>query len=221
GAFKLAMFGESKQPLFDNKTNYEICLKQAYYSEPTQCAGATVTQTLLHDAGHQAKLLEMEMRVLAFGSATLNNCYKFMERFMRTHGRPSFPIPDLRFIQAGLAISEDGKQVFLVEESIRSSLNGEFRKFINNRNVIPTTFTDLDDAMRGRFLAFTQHLQYWLTLKLFFISDYQGTSQLLTDPQVLSSSELGAIFAEGNVSSGYHSLERDHVCNEYCKFFQL
>ncbi|KAJ7695732.1 hypothetical protein B0H17DRAFT_930365 [Mycena rosella] len=144
-----------------------------------------------------------------------------MARYIRTHGQPSFDIPQMRFVQAGLGLSEDGTKVFLIEESIRPTLHGPFRKFMNNRNGIPIALPDPDDAVLGRFLAFTQHLQYWMTLKLFFISDYQGGKGLLTDPQVLSSSELGNIFAEGNVSSGYQSFERDHVCNEFCKFFDL
>ncbi|KAJ7699616.1 hypothetical protein B0H17DRAFT_1049036 [Mycena rosella] len=187
------MFGESVTPLFNDRTNYEICVKQAFYTEPTQSAGVQLMQTVIHDTPFQAKLLVMEMRLLAFGTAALNGCYKWMARYIRIHGQPSFDIPQMRFVQAGLGLSEDGTKVFLIEESI----------------------------LLGRFLAFTQHLQYWMTLKLFFISDYQGGKGLLTDPQVLSSSELGNIFAEGNVSSGYQSFERDHVCNEFCKFFDL
>ncbi|KAJ6537556.1 hypothetical protein DFH09DRAFT_1369095 [Mycena vulgaris] len=221
GAFKQAMFGESVTPLFDDKTNFEIFIKQAIYTQPRKSGGLTFKQTFVHDAPMQAKLLEMEMCLLSFGSGVLSGCHAWMTNFIKIHGKPDFEIPLMRFVQGGLAISEDGSKIFLIEEAIRVIEHGPFHKFMHNRNVKPIPLKDADDATRGRFLAFTQHLQYWMTLKLFFLSNYQGGKGLLTDPQVLSTSELGAIFAEGNISSGFASLEQDHICNEFCTFFQL
>jgi len=48
-----------------------------------------------------------------------------------------------------------------------------------------------------------------------------GGGYLLTDPQILTDSKLGLIFAEGNLQSGFSGFEKDHKCNKFCEFFQL
>jgi hypothetical protein len=32
---------------------------------------------------------------------------------------------------------------------------------------------------------------------------------------------LGIIFASGNIPAGHEVFESDHICNKFCKFFQL
>ncbi|KAJ7265656.1 hypothetical protein C8J57DRAFT_1021958, partial [Mycena rebaudengoi] len=174
GAFKQAVMGESTAPLFRDTSNYEICAKQTIYTSQQQLfTGETVRQNIPHDSAQQAKMLEMEMRCLAFTDGLLTSVYRWINSAVVTLGPPPFEIPRMRFVQAGLAMSEVGERVLLVEEAIRPAQQGKFRKFMNNRNTIPTAFTDLGDRHRARFLAFSQHVQYWLTFKLAFVSDYQ------------------------------------------------
>ncbi|KAJ7031306.1 hypothetical protein C8F04DRAFT_960560, partial [Mycena alexandri] len=86
---------------------------------------------------------------------------------------------------------------------IREEVAGKFRQYINNGATIPTAFNNVDDQERAQFLAFSQHVQYWKTMKTVFVGDYQGEQKtlfasefntwfpggntLLTDPQIMSS----------------------------------
>jgi hypothetical protein len=88
----------------------------------------------------------------------------------------------MRFVR--VAFATEGKSsersVFLVEEQIEESREGQFRKYINNRAPIPTTFvSDSENGTRASFLAFTQHWQFKRTHGLAFVSDYQGQSHLM------------------------------------------
>ncbi|KAJ7598200.1 hypothetical protein C8J56DRAFT_1038979 [Mycena floridula] len=51
------------------------------------------------------------------------------------------------------------------------------------------------------FLCFSQHVQYLKTGGLAYISDYQGASDLLTDPQIMTSLAPQADAVEVNVDA--------------------
>ncbi|KAJ7645771.1 hypothetical protein B0H17DRAFT_1148314 [Mycena rosella] len=219
GAFKMAILGESNPALFDDPSNFDVCVKQTFYATKglkiAGSSGPTPTYNIAHDAQYQpsllictkAKLLSMEVRCLGWGHVLLSMTYTFMRRFIRNNNNidPPFDIPQMRFVRAALASSQEAgerRELFLVEERITES-EGKFRKFINNRAAIPTAFKTKADMERAEFLAFTQHIQYWSTFKMVFVSDYQGGNTLLTDPQILSSPKFADagkhIFADGNV----------------------
>ncbi|KAJ7037547.1 hypothetical protein C8F04DRAFT_1092834 [Mycena alexandri] len=230
GSFKMASIGESNPALFKDPKNFDICVKQTFYvSKGFKIGGSTVPANIAHDARAQAKSLTMEVRCLAWGHVLLYMVYTFIRRFIREHGEPPFPIPQMRFVEACLASQQEvaGAQqdLFLIEERIHPDVEGKFRKYINNGAAIPTAFRNAEDQERAQFLAFTQHVQYWKTTKTVFVGDYQGGNTLLTDPQIMSSPEFMAaghhLFADGNVATGFESFEIDHVCNKFCQFFQL
>ena len=66
-----------------------------------------------------------------------------------------------------------------MKEYIEPSRKGSFIKYINNGAASPLGNTNITAAHRRRaeFLCFTQHVQYALTGKLAFVSDYQGMSR--------------------------------------------
>ncbi|KAF9229955.1 hypothetical protein BU15DRAFT_84261 [Melanogaster broomeanus] len=69
--------------------------------------------------------------------------------------------------------------------------------------------------------TFTQHVQYSKTCGLVYISDYQGSTTLLTDPQILTHPDVGQetdLFSEGNIEIGVKKFEEEHRCNRYCKW---
>ncbi|KAJ7107131.1 hypothetical protein C8R44DRAFT_530778, partial [Mycena epipterygia] len=176
----------------------------------------------------KAKLLIMEVRCLGWAHVLLLMVYDFIRRFIRESGvSPPFDIPQMRFVKAALACSQAGpeqrdRDLFLLEECINTDREGKFRKYINNRAAVPTIFKNEADNTRAEFLSFTQHCQYFRTFKMIFVSDYQGGSTLLTDPQIITFADAGKnLFADGNVGSGFASFEFDHVCNKFCRFFKL
>ncbi|KDR65144.1 hypothetical protein GALMADRAFT_1330174 [Galerina marginata CBS 339.88] len=236
GAFKMAYFGKSSQPLFSGDLN--ICAKQSFYTKTktvTRRDGSSVKirQDIPYDGIKQAQDLIMEVTCLNWAHALLEMVYAFVKRWMdkRPAGKyTEIKIPEMRFVKAGLAIeqvNEGERRCFLLEEKIPES-EGSFRKYLNNTSAVPCRFVAEDDNDRAEFLAFAQHVQYFKTKKRAYVADFQGGDTLLTDPQILTTSglnhkfrELGYIFSEGNVPETFKSFETDHVCNHFCRTFGL
>ncbi|KAF8642047.1 hypothetical protein AX14_009797 [Amanita brunnescens Koide BX004] len=151
-------------------------------------------------------MLKTELKTLAWASALLDNVYAFIKK---KKPNAQFNIPQFRFVRA--ALGEERKkdqgpkrQAFLIGEYIDETSKGEFTKYINNGIAKPLgTTVRVSDTYRRRteFLCFTQHVQYVISGKTAYISDYQGGWSLLTDPQVMTLSKYGKIFGDGNVPS--------------------
>ena len=120
----------------------------------------------------------MEISCLVWARVLLDLVYKFIDKGIALHGEPPFHIPQMRFVDAALAVehnmaeSTDGR-VFLLEEVIGEN-EGRFRKYVNNVSAVPVPFGNGDDEERALFLTFAQHVQYFKTKKLAFVSDFQG-----------------------------------------------
>ncbi|KAF8258593.1 hypothetical protein EI94DRAFT_1707853, partial [Lactarius quietus] len=101
-------------------------------------------------------------------------------------------------------VAPEKKDVYLVEELIRSE-DGPWRKYINNNSSYPRHFGDPKNRHRADFLAFCQHVQYWRTGCQAFTSDFQGCK----------------LFSKGNVQETHREFEKEHQCNNFCKFFEV
>jgi hypothetical protein len=92
-------------------------------------------------------------------------------------GRPvPFTVPQMRFVNTALAITDDdAKMCYMLEEVIPNE-DGTFRKYINNNKSSPIVFKgqDQDRNEIALFLSFAQHVQYVRTQKMAFVSDFQG-----------------------------------------------
>ena len=98
-------------------------------------------------------------------------------------------IPQLRFVRGGVASVQGGYHSFqveagkvfyqpnatyLIEEVIPSAL-GHFTKYVHNMDATPQLPSFGGPAYEiAEFLCFVQHLQYWKTDALVYISDFQG-----------------------------------------------
>ena len=100
--------------------------------------------------------------------------YDFIASFTQEHGFPSFAIPTMRFVKSGLAIAEDTRDTYLLEEVIDNAKDGKFVKYIGNGSVEPFDFLEGDNIHRGNFLSFCQHVQYVKTKQFTFVGDFQG-----------------------------------------------
>ncbi|KAG1828238.1 hypothetical protein EV424DRAFT_1318562 [Suillus variegatus] len=175
-----------------------------------------------------------EANVLYWAKALLGLVYDFIEHAVASTSESlPFNIPHVRIVEAGLAISffpggakpsvKTGTThvVFLLEEVIDcGDEDRDFTKFIHNMD--PNPLLDPEDYGYdfALFLAFTQHVQYVKTGGLAFISDYQGNTELLMDPQIMtdpSVSDGDDIFGEGNISEVVSEFEKGHICNNFCK----
>ncbi|KAH7906200.1 hypothetical protein BJ138DRAFT_1117788 [Hygrophoropsis aurantiaca] len=235
GAFKVAFLGSATPKVFSSR---QLCAKQTFYTIPTPTSsGSSGTGTsnlkpsepiiMIDDSPTQVKNLTTDGNAHIWASALLGVGYGFMERQTKLLGlgEPPFEVPQFRFVEVALAI-EQGKsrqaaKVFLLEEEIRVEDEGPFQKYINNDSAKPLCFFRKEDRNRADFLAFMQHAQYFVTKKRVFVSDFQGGRTLLTDPQLVTKRELGAIFASGNIPEAHEEFERDHQCNKFCVFFRI
>jgi hypothetical protein len=84
----------------------------------------------------------------------------------------------MRYVHAGLAVSqsEDKATTFLLDEYIKSDAEhgGWFVKYLNNNSAKPQSFANKDQMICAQFLSFAQHVQFWKTDGLVFISNFQG-----------------------------------------------
>jgi hypothetical protein len=192
GGFKLAYFGTSNPPLFGPSP--AICAKQSFYTKNVERRDGgssirTVRQDIPYDSIKQAQDLIMEITCLNWAQALLAMVYAFIDERSDLEAQGSgkskaIEIPNMRFVQAGLAIEQvqqgaEGAEArcFLLEELI-SEKGGLFRKYLNNTSAKPCTFQNADDIQRAEFLAFAQHVQYFKTKKRAYVADFQGRSIL-------------------------------------------
>ncbi|KAK7016701.1 hypothetical protein R3P38DRAFT_2785870 [Favolaschia claudopus] len=233
GGFKLASFGRASKPLFARDLRTDICAKRTFYTEQDE---GGIVHHIPNPSSWQAVDLAVEVRCLAWSAALLEDVYEGVDNlgisFIATRNAADtqlpVEIPRMHFVQAVFATEgktgEPGRprSVFLVEELIDERVQGQFRKYINNRTPVPTNFIPrTENHNRALFLAFTQHWQFKRTHGLAFVSDYQGGNTLLTDPQVMSDESLGDIFGSGNIPSGCSSFKTTHSCNIFCEYFKI
>ncbi|KAI6098337.1 hypothetical protein EDD16DRAFT_1663647 [Pisolithus croceorrhizus] len=208
-----------------------IVLKRPYF-----VGESTTNRVYKHYVlAQELPILFREANVLYWAKSLLKMTYEFIDHAIRHATDLSMldwitDIPRLRFVEAGLALvyastskgastSSTGSVsgAYLLEEKI----DAKFTKFIHNVQYSSCLKPDNEGFHIAQFLVFTQHVQYIKTDGLAYISDYQGSTTLLTDPQILTHPSVGRgtdIFSEGNVEIGVERFEQEHVCNRYCSW---
>ncbi|KAI6158240.1 hypothetical protein BKA82DRAFT_32801 [Pisolithus tinctorius] len=192
GAFKTAqcarinIFGSAANSL-GSTPNAEIVLKRPY---DVAQGGPPYTRLTLHE---ESIKLVREANILYWSKALLNMTYNYIHHCVsKSTDPPPFEIPILwpHAPKPGSASA-----MYLAEELIRfddgpDGISGsglkKFMKFIHNSN--PNPFPEPSEYRyeTAEFLAFTQHVQYSNTNGQVYISDYQGSMMLLSDPQILT-----------------------------------
>ena len=209
GSFKVATKGFCTPSLFGGKPT--VSAKQAYLAADRHGKAWTLDnppeKPEILGFGQQQLKLKTELKAIAWGSALLNYVYEFIKMKKQD---TVIDIPEFRFVKAALGtegqeVLENQRQLYLLEEFIETDPYGQgaFRKYVNNANAKPLGGLNSVNRRRARFLCFTQHVQYMMTGKLAFVSDYQGKfkilvpdtdlltvgiggDSLLTDPQIMT-----------------------------------
>ena len=162
-----------------------ICAKRTYNTveRVVEVSGSLTTKivNIPHEGETQFQYLTMEVTCLVWAQALLGIVYDFIEAETKDCPNLPFKIPQFCFVKAAIAIeaSPMKKITFLLEEVIDADVEGPFRKYTNNVSAIPLAMKTKEDNERARFLAFSQHVQYWKTKKQAFVSDYQGMLSVL------------------------------------------
>jgi len=187
GVFKLAAFGTSMPGVLKvgcrgtGADSEDICAKRTYIAvdRVVEVNGSLTKKTVNvpHEAEKQFQNLTMEVSCLVWAQALLDIVYDFIKE--KSDSDLPFHVPQFRFVKAAIAIEQSSstsvkKTTFLLEEVIDSNVEGPFRKFLNNVSPEPLVMKTKEDEERAKFLAFSQHVQYWKTKKQVFVSDYQG-----------------------------------------------
>ncbi|KAI6139078.1 hypothetical protein EDD17DRAFT_1805563 [Pisolithus thermaeus] len=185
--------------------------------------------------GHLLEIYLRSANTLYWANALLTMTYDFIDGVISSADTsPPFNIPHLHFVNAGLALAHSQLtkglskpkfggtlcSVYLLEEKIEGG-SDTFIKYIHNMDCGLSLSMDMDGYDIAEFLAFTQHVQYAKSGGLVIVLDYQGSSTLLTDPQILADLLVGDgldVFSEGNVKSTVASFEKHHKCNWFCKW---
>ena len=187
GSFKLTAFGTSTTAVFGGEGVQEICAKRTYYIKErvVEVDGVLTTKiiSIPHDGEKQFQSLAMEVSCLVWAQALLDMVYDFVDEQNDDSEILPFSIPRFRFVKAALAVSiappstssaVAKKTSFLLEEVINLDAEGPFRKYLNNISPELLMMDTKEDEERAKFLAFSQHVQYWKTKQQAFVSDYQG-----------------------------------------------
>jgi len=185
----------------------------------------------------EEKKVMVEASMLRYASSLLNFAYTHINQFIADHDPPQAPftIPELRFVNGAVAFAQkeidvshgtgtpiSHRAVYLLEELLQLKNKSSFEKYIHNANATPLQEEDEPGYETAVFLCFIQHMQFVKTHFQAYVSDFQGTGELLTDPQIMTNPDLGVdLFGEGNVEKAFYKFPDQHVCNKYCQWFQL
>ncbi|KIM38532.1 hypothetical protein M413DRAFT_30077 [Hebeloma cylindrosporum] len=194
---------------------------QVVLKRPFHQAGqsAAIRRLALKDEG---RLILGEANMLGWAHSLLACAYEFINSYITKTGSCPLSIPKLRFVDAAVVFPQKdvgnlstGTQItnraaYLLEEFIP----GEFSKYIHNNSAKPLPRENEPGYKIALFLCFIQHIQYTKT--------HQRAGELLTDPQIMTNPILGEnLFGEGNVGKAFKTFPTLHVCNMYCKWFEL
>ncbi|KAH9895572.1 hypothetical protein C8Q73DRAFT_688504, partial [Cubamyces lactineus] len=131
-------------------------------------------------------------------------------------------VPDLRFVDAALALTDADQNSYLIEEDIPQPDRGiRWYKYINNNSAKPITYWSKKETERAKFLVFTQHLQF--VVRKACADAVIRIWRALERPSDRDCRRLapGTLFAAGNLPEMHSSFLEDHKCNTFCKHFGL
>ncbi|KIL58368.1 hypothetical protein M378DRAFT_86593, partial [Amanita muscaria Koide BX008] len=148
GTFKSSVEGFSSVTLFQ-QDSLQICIKQGICQNP----GSKPTR---YDTWEEARILSVEINCIGWAQALLDLVYNFVAAALPACGEPPLPVPQMRFVGAGLAVttSTEGQTTYLVEEFIDPVTEGPFTKYLNNDSPEPFRFPDPALNTRALFLSF-------------------------------------------------------------------
>ncbi|KAH8100013.1 hypothetical protein BXZ70DRAFT_907607 [Cristinia sonorae] len=228
GTFKTTWFGTLDRPIFLSSGKQEnrrrVVLKQITDTIPMTKGAPSRSKER-----DQLQDLLPELQVHAYAATLFRLFNSFVAdraAEMRGNGTLIPYHPHYQFVHAGLAFHDtlsagnSTRIPYLVEQEL---VAGQFKKYINNSRPRMLESLEGEERLDTEWLLFSQHVIWWITGKLCFITDYQGSGGLLTDAQIISDPNLGDnfLFAQGNIPNAYLSFEREHQCNSWCDLFQV
>ena len=177
----------SGSSLLGRKPNEPVVAKRFYIANDVAPKEAKVTRYSFKD---EQRKVEAEANLLYWADSLMLLANSWIQaQIAQRHGTDPCPltIPRLRFVRGGVAsvqgrchTADAGKiyirpnATYLIEELIPPEL-GDFTKYVHNADATPLLPSFAGPAYEiAEFLCFVQHLQYWKTDAMVYISDFQG-----------------------------------------------
>ncbi|KAF7329423.1 Alpha-type protein kinase domain-containing protein [Mycena kentingensis (nom. inval.)] len=168
----------------------------------------------------------MEATVLMWSDSLFEFSYDFVSHKVKdATTEPPFPIPPMQYVHSAVAVvrgdtgSSTIMRTYLLEEFIDPHLDG-FYKYISNGSAVPVAAVMEDNVLAwiAKFLSALQHVQYWKTGGMAYVSDLQGYTLTAFYRDIPGGSSL---FGDGNVGTAFAKFSQEHVCNKLCQWLEL
>ncbi|KAI0666124.1 hypothetical protein C8Q78DRAFT_474849 [Trametes maxima] len=209
--------------LFKVGTRVDLAAKRAFFrdNDAKDDKGCHISPRKRYAQKDEIAKMIIEANCLYWASALMERVYQFIDSVTQAM-EPGTPphIPRMRFVQAGLAVPAASvtDAVYLLEERIMDT----FVKYVPNSKLAPAHNLDNEEHQHiAQFLCTAQHIQYLETGGMAIVSDFQGGSSLLTDPQIMTTDDYRKCFGLGNLPRILPAFEGLHQCNIFCRFLGL
>ena len=164
GAVKMTRMGMLPTPLTSGSfaSVCNVAVKQAYdrkYTSQTEFKPIPIRGAV------QLQKLMSELTCMGWANALYDSTMVHIVRVVDHKGPPPFRVPKMRFVASALAQTAEDGDSFMLEECIDGERGGQFVKYIHNASaqVLKDKLPSPEYIMRGEFLSFVQHHQYWDT----------------------------------------------------------
>lgn len=152
GAFKATQFGHIN-PRLSDFNSASVAIKCAFDRDGDDHLSHGPRKLVVYQGPWQAKLLAIEIICSQWASGLMQLTYDFVKKENTVRGAPSFEVPQMHFVRAGLAMADimvsgsadaDGPEcdVYLLEEYIDPNTQGMWQKYISNRSPNPLLLTN-------------------------------------------------------------------------------
>ena len=185
------------------KPNEAVVAKRFYFALPNSDVVQNNSTSLVpkeakikcYSFVDERKKVEAEANLLYWADSLMSfaNSWIQAQISQRTNNGDPCPlaIPELRFVRGGVASIQGGchstsgvrklffhpSTTYLIKELIPSEL-GDFHKYVHNIDTTPQLPSFGGPAYEiVEILCFVQHIQYWKTDAMVYISDFQGVFQ--------------------------------------------
>lgn len=178
GAFKRATWADLSPKLADGGS--VVVAKQAI--DNTIAGTRTTERERPYEGVKQLTWLSDDIKCMVWANAMQKLVVDFIQLCFLEENTLQYEldIPKFSFVAGALGVetkSDNDKKkppTWIIEERVDEEVEGPWRKYVNNDRPRPIKMKNSKDQTRAEFLCFSQHVQYMLTNKSAFVSDYQG-----------------------------------------------
>ncbi|KAK7461696.1 hypothetical protein VKT23_008123 [Stygiomarasmius scandens] len=215
----------SRRSLDQDTTVAGLIVAKRFYLKSV--LSGSISYSRLGDYETEKKKTFMEGNVLYWANALVSYAMSWAMQ-QKQKLQLQFVVPEIVCVKAGVAVDSAAKSCYVIEER----LEGDWVKLVGNGKATPLVKVNDKDYELAEFLCFLQHVMWWKTGGVGYVSDFQGVVHcsadnnnvkfVISDPQIMTSPKLGdMLFGDGNVSDAFNAFPDDHKCAKLCAMFRV